>query len=181
VVSGSYGGRVALWTIDGDPVNSFKANPKNLTSALLSTDMKMLATAGLGDDIQIWQIPEFSHLDSLSGHKTAVTVNKYIQNGAVLVSSGYEGTIKFWDAENWKLIKSLDPELSNMRAVAFSSDEEILAVTGESQVKLFDTHDFSLLNILPVTTRVINGIAFSPDGKWVALGAADKNIRIWTR
>lgn len=104
VICGSYGGRVAFWTMDGDPVNSFKANPKNLTSALLSPDMKILATAGLGDDIQIWQMPEISHLVSLSGHKTAVTVHKYIQNGAVLVSSGYEGAIKFWDTKNWKLL-----------------------------------------------------------------------------
>lgn len=68
-----------------------------------------------------------------------------------------------------------------MRAVVLSPDEKILAVSGESQMKLFNTLDFSLQNILPVSTRVINGIAFSPDGKWVALGAADKKIRIWGR
>jgi len=181
VVSGSYGGRAALWTTGGELVNSFQANPGNLTSALLSSDMKTIATAGLGDNIQIWEMPDWNNLATLAGHTTAVTVHRYIRNGAVLVSSGYEGGIKFWDTANWKLVKSLDPQLAGMRAVAFSADEEILAVSGESQVKLFDVIDFSLLYTLPVTTRVINGIAFSPDGKWLALGAADKKIRIWER
>lgn len=181
VVCSSYGGRVALWTSEGDPVSSFKANSKNLTSVLFSPDLKVLATAGLGDDIQIWQMPEITHHVSLSGHKTAVTIHKFIRKGAVLVSSGYEGTIRFWDAENWKVMKTFNPQLLDMRAVAFSPDEDVLAVSGESQVKLFDTLDFSLQNILPVTTKVINAIAFSPDGKWVALGAADKKIRIWAR
>jgi len=32
---------------------------------------------------------------------------------------------------------------------------------------------------LPVSTKVINGVAFSPDGRWLAIGAADKKISIW--
>ena len=32
---------------------------------------------------------------------------------------------------------------------------------------------------LPVSTHVVYGSAFSPDGRWLAAGAADGKIRVW--
>jgi len=32
---------------------------------------------------------------------------------------------------------------------------------------------------LPIDTKVINGTAFSPYGRWFAAGAADRRIRIF--
>jgi len=32
---------------------------------------------------------------------------------------------------------------------------------------------------LPVGTKVVSAMAFSPDGRLLALGAADRKIRVW--
>ena len=35
------------------------------------------------------------------------------------------------------------------------------------------------LDKLAVGTKVLNGMAFSPDGRWLAVGAADRKIQVW--
>jgi WD40 repeat protein len=165
--------------VEGDPVTAFKASDKNLSSAALSPDGDTLATAGLGDDIHLWSMPSCQLLDTLSGHETAVGSLQYIDQGSTLVSVGYEGTIRFWDTTAWVTRRSLADSFDNIKGVAFSPDERLMAVSTASHVRMYGTESLSLQYEIPVTTKVINGIAFSPDGRWLALGAADKKIRIW--
>jgi WD40 repeat protein len=39
--------------------------------------------------------------------------------------------------------------------------------------------DWALLQELPVSTRVVSSMAFSPNGKWLAIGGADNKVRVW--
>ena len=58
-------------------------------------------------------------------------------------------------------------------------DEKTIALSLESMVQLRSVDDWALGTDLPVSTKVVNGMAFSPDGRWFAAGAADRKIRIW--
>ncbi len=49
----------------------------------------------------------------------------------------------------------------------------------ESKVQLWSVEDWTLEEELPISTKAVNGMAFSPDGRWLAIGAADKKIRVW--
>jgi WD40 repeat protein len=49
----------------------------------------------------------------------------------------------------------------------------------ESKVQLWAVEDWILEADLPIGTKAVNGMAFSPDGRWLAIGAADKKIRVW--
>lgn len=179
VAAASYGGRTAVWTWDGEPVAGIKVSQKNLASVALSPDGRLLAVGGLGPDITIFSLPEGELVTKLTGHKTAVVSLKFTENGRTLVSMGYEQTVRFWDSADWseKRTISLDPK--GVRGVEFSTDEQTAVLSLESRVQLRRVDDWSLLAELPVSTKVVNGMAFSPDGRWLALGAADKKIRIW--
>lgn len=179
IAAGSYGGRAAVWTIDGEAVTAFKASKKNLSSVAFSPDGSMLATAGLGDDVRLWQLPSGNALNSLQGHQTAVWNLKFVEQGNILVSLGYEGIIRFWDTQTWQTTRKMNSPLKNLRSLEFSPDEKRFAISVESKVLIYEYENLSLISELPVSTKVINGLAFSPDGSWLALGAADKKIRIW--
>jgi WD40 repeat protein len=63
--------------------------------------------------------------------------------------------------------------------MVFSPDERSVALSMESRVQLWSVEDWVLEAELPVGTKVVSAMAFSPDGAWLALGAADKKIRVW--
>ena len=175
----SYGGRAMIWDLTGEPVVGIKVSDKNLAALAFSQDGETLATAGLGGDITLWSLPTGEKVRTLSGHKVAVVSLTYIHNGRYLVSMEYKGTIKFWETGTWEDMQTISVDKARIRGLAFSTDEKTIALSLESMVQLRSVDDWTLGTDLPVSTKVVNGMAFSPDGRWFAAGAADRKIRIW--
>ena len=179
IAAGSYGGRVMIWTIDGQEILGITASKKNLTGVTFSPDQALLATAGLGDDIAIWSLPSGEKLRTLSGHETAVINLRFIQNGEQLLSLGYEQTIRFWETKSWKPLQHRRAAREKTRGFALSTDEKILAEVSVGKVVLTDLETGDEIREVPVGTNAVYGVAFSPDGDWMAVGAADGKIRFW--
>ena len=176
---GSYGGRVMVWTLSGEEVVGFKANAKNLSSIAFSPDGKTLAAVGLGGDISLWALPAGEKIGVLSGHEVAAWSLAFVHAGRFLVSFGYEGTIKFWDTESWEEARTLRPQAPGVRGLAFSLDEALIALSMEGKAQLWSVEEWALQAELPVSTKSVSSVAFAPDGRWLAVGAADKKIRVW--
>src|SRR5262249_25944776 len=98
-------------------------------------------------------------------------------------------TIKVWDANTGELKKSLGEEKNTqIRAIAFSPDSVTLAIATWTTDKGKDDHVISLLDaetlelkhkidINHAGLRAVTGwtaLAFSPDGKRLALGAYER-------
>jgi WD40 repeat protein len=188
VGAGWYGGRATVWTADGEAVVGIKASKKNnvavafCAAGAAGAGPDVLVTAGLGDEIGLWALPSGESLGTLAGHQTAVMALASIHEGRTLVSAGYEGTIKFWETGSWSEKRSYTLTgrgAQGTRAITFSQDEQTVALSLEGRVELRSVKDWALLAELPVSTNVIYGCAFSPDGRWLAAGAADGNIRVW--
>ena len=63
--------------------------------------------------------------------------------------------------------------------MTFSPDERTLALSLDGEVQLWSVADWALKAELPVDAQALYGCAFSPDGRWLAVGAADGKIRVW--
>jgi WD40 repeat protein len=104
---------------------------------------------------------------------------RFIHEGRTLVSLGYEGSIKFWDTESWAEARTVDPKAPGLRGLIFSPDERTVALSMESKVQLWSLEPWRLEAELPISTKVVSGMAFAPAGRWLAIGGADKKIRMW--
>jgi len=181
VAAGSYGGRAVVWTLAGEEVVGIKVSKKNLSSVAFSPDSKTLATSGLGPEISVWSLPAGNLIRTLTTEDVAVGSLKFINQGRYLISAGHGGTIRFWDTETWRDVRTIEPgEAGGVRGIAFSPDESAVALSMESKVQVRSVEDWSVQAKLPVSTKVVNGMAFSPDGQWLAAGAADRRIRLWS-
>ncbi len=181
LASAWYGGYVAAWSLDDDEEYlSIKANDRHVNSLNISPDNKIMVTSGIGDVIRLWNLPSGDPAGELLGHKSAVWSLTFIRAGSTLLSVGYERDVVFWDMESLQEVQRFTIEGEDPRGVIVSPDETLAAVPMQNQVELRKLDDWSLVETLPVSTKVVHAAAFSPDGKIVVASGGDGKLRVWS-
>ena len=178
LVVGSYGGRVAIWTRDGEPVNGVAVSKGNVATVSLSPDDQTLVTGGRGDDVSLWSFPAIEPLRTLSLHRDAVTGSRFLRRGETLATLGYRGKLAFWRASDWSL-RQEHTLAESARAVIWSPDESLAAIMAKGRILLRRTDDWGLVADWPSLTPVVNTAAFAHDGQHLAVGGADGRIALY--
>jgi len=85
-----------------------------------------------------------------------------------------------WDLASEDIIMVLSGHGDLVRAVAFSSDNKLLASgSADKTVKIWDLRSGKEVQTLSSHKLTISAVAFSPDDIFFASGSADKTIKIW--
>jgi WD40 repeat protein len=102
----------------------------------------------------------------------------FTKDGRYLASVGYEQTAKLWSTEDWTVVRSLDLA-ARPGFLAIAPDDRTLAIGTEYKVLLWSVEDGGSSVKLPVSVKGVYQLAFSGDGKWLAMAAADGKVRVW--
>ncbi len=174
-----YGGYAAIWGSQGESILHLRPSRQNLGTIAFHPSEQYFAVAGLGEDISFWSLPDGQPLHRFSGHPVATSGLYFLQNGGILVTLGYDQTIKFWDTQTWELSHALPFQDQKLRSLAFSEAQQTMAVGMEGAIQLWSLKDLRLINDIRPGVKAINQISFTADGRWLAAGAADQKVRIW--
>ena len=138
-----------------------------------------------GDDraaVTIWNFADRRRLAVLAGHRAGVNSLAFSPDGALLASGDARGIARLWDM-------GLPRERTTFRAgdccimaVAFSANGRTLASCqlGGTVVRLWDTASGRPRGELAAPAGA-HTLAFSPDGKWFALGQSEGIATLWDR
>jgi WD40 repeat protein len=183
-ISNDYSGEI-LWDYNsGNLVKKYYGIP-GVACIAISSDGKMLARGSEGG-IFIDDVFTGNNIIKFQTRNKEVLSLAFSPDGSILASGGSaygineQDSIKLWDPNTGKRIRTLSGHSYITKSVAFSPDGSILASGGWDEViKIWNSNTGQLIHTLIGHEEVISSIAFSPDGAFLASGGWDGTIKIW--
>ncbi|MBE9212932.1 hypothetical protein IQ247_09560 [Plectonema cf. radiosum LEGE 06105] len=118
--------------------------------------------------------------NTLGGHANWVNGVSFSPNGKMLASASSDNTVKLWNSETGKEIRTLTGHIKIVKGVSFSPNGKMLvSASSDRTIKLWDAYTGKLIKTLTGHTDSVNGISFSPDGKTIASASGDNTVKLW--
>ncbi|BFZ59860.1 TOR complex subunit lst8 [Saitoella coloradoensis] len=103
------------------------------------------------------------------------------QLSVLLVTSGYDHTIRFWEALSGICSRTIQHPDSQVNRLCISPDKRYLAAASNGHVRLYDINS---ANTNPIAsfdghTGNVTAVNFHVDGKWMVTSSEDGTVKIW--
>ncbi|MBS0203492.1 MAG: hypothetical protein JSS49_11375 [Planctomycetes bacterium] len=191
----------------GKVVQTLNGHTEMIDSAEFSSDATRLVSAGWDATVRVWDVSKPESIGELKGHKRGITTVSQSADGKRVVSANIR-EFKLWDGEKKEQLADLGGENNGAKLVAMSPDGAwLVSIMRDGAANLWDVEKKELKtaldkNAMPVETAevsdpdedgekpatppmsdapeldVIHALAYSRDGKWLAIAREDGRISI---
>ncbi|HEY9645253.1 MAG TPA: TIR domain-containing protein [Chroococcidiopsis sp.] len=157
--------------------NRLEGHQDLITNLRVSPDRSIIASTSADNTIKLWS-KEGTLLTTLSGHTSTVWSVMFSADGKTIASTGEDRTVRLWTLDG-RLIKTL-PFDAPVWSVSFSPTDDLLAIATADETVALVRADGTVVNRWrSVNQGKVFSIRFSPDGKQLLTGSADKIARLW--
>ncbi|KAF3220257.1 hypothetical protein TWF679_009636 [Orbilia oligospora] len=205
LASGSSDTTVKLWNTSGTLLGTLRGHYDCISTIVFSPDDTMLASGSHDGTIKLWSASGTLLKTLMKRSYNWVCAIAFSPDGKILASGFSDRTIMLWDASGvllqtptWLLdgpsmgslqilarlldvapLQTLKQDSGMACAIAFSSDDNMLASGSHTgTIRLWNASG-TLLKTLEGHDDWVCAIAFSPDGKILTSGSRDKTVRLW--
>jgi WD40 repeat protein/serine/threonine protein kinase len=141
---------------------------------------RFLASASHDRTVRIWDVQTSQTIRTLSGHADVVYGLAYSPDGIRLATASWDGTVKVWEVETGRELLTFRGHKEPVSRVAFSPDGRRLVSLSPKTVLVWDAATGAELQTLgPPSERNRYGLAYSPDGRFVAVTTQEQTIVLW--
>ncbi len=163
----------------GKAIRTFAGHTGGLSGVAFSADGKRLLTTSADRTARVWEVGTGTELLRLQGHEMSVDGGEFSHDGKLIATASQDKTVRLWDAATGKELRKLEGHVSQAKHVAFSPDDRRLVSGGWDKGRLWDVATGKALGVLEQQSGV-GRVAFSPDGKRVALCSGWENVvAVW--
>jgi WD40 repeat protein len=102
-------------------------------------------------------------------------------DGKKLAVGGSDGSVYCWRAADWSQGTAYRLHTGGVTALAFASQDDLLATAGDDRIKLWHADDGHVDQVLHASEGgSIFALAFTPDGRTLASShGSDQSVRFW--
>jgi hypothetical protein len=116
-------------------------------------------------------------LFALAGHKASTTALSWREDSKILASGSEDGTIKWWESQEGRQVKTWNAHDGGVLTLAFSRDGKIVSGGRDKRVSLWDANGNKLRSI--DGKAMVVQVAFTQDGTNIVAADFSGDVAIW--
>ncbi|HEY7310706.1 MAG TPA: WD40 repeat domain-containing protein [Gemmataceae bacterium] len=181
LVSGGPDDVRVLDAVNGREIRRFP-NRTDAKAMAYSTDGKILAVGGgtLNPTITWYEMPSGRLLHKTPRQPGGVSALTFSPDGKLLVSAGFNQTIRIWDVASGKERRQILGCERWIRSLALTPDSKQLVAPGEQgAIRVWGIESGKELRQWPAHDKAAYSVAFDPAGKTLASAGEDGKIVLW--
>lgn len=179
VYSGGNDGFVVLWNHEqrGDGRLLVQVN-RPVYSLLLNRELGLLYCGAASGNLHVIDLKAEKEIRNIEAHNNGI-YDLCLHQGK-LITSGGDGQVKVWHADNLALLHQLNHSTKSARCLALSPDGLTLAAGfSDFSIRIFDAATYQLTNTIPAHSNSVFAITYTPDGNELLSGGRDVMLRSW--
>lgn len=175
-----YGSVQVLSWPEGKSVRAFDGHSDSVRSVAWVSEA-MLLSASIDREIKLWALEEGDDpISTLAGHSRSVDAICLLTEGKTVVSAGVDQSVRVWDLESSKLIRSLNQHTKPVHALALRPAQKglpmVASAAGDRTIRFWQPTIGRMLRYARLEAEPLN-IAWI-DGSRIAASCVDGRVRI---
>jgi WD40 repeat protein len=112
-------------------------------------------------------------------HADSVNSIAFSPNGTRVVTASSDTTARVWDVSSGQLIGSSMKHANQLTAAVFWGDDRLVVGSKDRTAHVWDVQRGQELEGFTGHAGIVNSVALSRDGRWLATASYDTTARIW--